>query len=383
MLRRIMLETGKDNVEILEEGPADNEKQLQELVKDNPDLLPVEDLKMTGPLAVIGRETGLHSGSVDLVAISREGNLLVIEFKTGPNNPDFRAALAQLVDYGSDLWKLDWESFERDVPLAYFKSNHCRDQKLASCDTLSEALAHNWEGLDDEDLDKLQNNLEQQLNSGRFHYVLLAQRFTESILRTIEYLNEVSTPRFYAVEVVRFRKGSVQAFEARLIKGPSVKPIGTGGRRPPNLTEMEFLDQFPEGAYRDAIGSLLDYANASHYVVYFGTSGCSFRRQVPGTNVPVTVAWIAPPGKRAGAGRDVTLGYWLNSVPPDITTLLKTAFDDHASKLGSLGQIASDAYGIHLAPETFMARQQEVFDALKRIADEMDALPVYSSASEE
>ena len=35
MPRRIMLETGNNNVEILEEGPADNEKQLQELVKDN------------------------------------------------------------------------------------------------------------------------------------------------------------------------------------------------------------------------------------------------------------------------------------------------------------------------------------------------------------
>ena len=334
---------------------------------------------MTGPLAVIGRETGLPSGSVDLVAVSREGNLLVIEFKTGPTNPDFRAALSQLVDYGSDLWKLDWESFERDVPLTYFKSNRCPDPRLSRCDTLSEALGYSWDGLDDEALDRLQNNLEQQLNSGRFHYVLVAQKFTDTILRTIEYLNEVSTPRFYAVEVVRFGRGGVQAFEARLIKGPPVKPGGGGGRRPANLTSMEFLDQFPEGVYRNAIGGLLDCANSYHYVVYLGTSGCSFRRQVPGTNVTVTVAWIAPPGKRAGAGRDVTLGYWLNSVPPGIARRLKSAFDDHASKLGSLGQIASDAYGIHLAPESFLARQQEVFDALKGIADEIDALPEDSS----
>ena len=72
MARRIMLQTGTDDVEILVEALADNEVQLQELVRDNPDLMPVEDLGMTGPLAVIGRETGLPSGSVDLIALSRE-----------------------------------------------------------------------------------------------------------------------------------------------------------------------------------------------------------------------------------------------------------------------------------------------------------------------
>ena len=382
MPRRIMLQTGNDNVEILEEILADNEKQLQELVKDNPDLLPVEDLGMTGPLAVIGRETGLPSGSVDLVALSREGNLLVVEFKTGPNNPDFRAALAQLVDYGSDLWGRDWESFERDVPLRYFKSNHCPNRDLARCDTLLEALAYSWDGLDDGDRNRLKDRLTDQLNDGRFHYVLLAQRFTDTILKTIEYLNEVSTPRFYAIEVVRFGEGSVEAFEARLIKGPSVRRPGTAGRRPPNLTELEFLDQFPEGAYGDAVRELVDHAKKCGYTVSLGSSGCSFRRRIPESAVAVTVAWIAPPGKRAGPAADVTLGSWSkpSGVPSHTTKALETVFRDHAAKLGDLEEIARDAYGVHLAPETFMARQQEVFNVLHLIAGEIDTLCRYSGS---
>src|SRR5215210_4547040 len=105
---------------ILSEMLADDEAQLRELVKDNPDLLPIDEFGMTGPLLVIGRETTLPSGAIDLVALARGGELLIAEFKTGPQNSDFRRVLAQLLDYGSDLWRLSYEVFESTVPLRYF-----------------------------------------------------------------------------------------------------------------------------------------------------------------------------------------------------------------------------------------------------------------------
>ena len=107
MSRRIVLQTGIDDAEILVESLADNESQLQELVKDNPDLMPVDDLGLTGPLLVIGKETALPAGSADLIALSQEGSLILVEFKTGPNNSDFRAAIAQLLDYGAGLYSED------------------------------------------------------------------------------------------------------------------------------------------------------------------------------------------------------------------------------------------------------------------------------------
>ena len=101
MSRRIVLQTGIDDAEILVESLADNESQLQELVKDNPDLMPVDDLGLTGPLLVIGKETVLPAGSADLIALSQEGSLILVEFKTGPNNSDFRAAIAPI----AGLWR--------------------------------------------------------------------------------------------------------------------------------------------------------------------------------------------------------------------------------------------------------------------------------------
>src|SRR3970040_2143989 len=111
MARKIVLKTDSSQ-SILVETRATDELELQELIKEHPDLLPVEDFEMTGPLLVVGRETSLQSGAVDLAAIARSGELLIVEFKTGPQNTDFRSALAQLLDYGSDIWSMSYEDFE-------------------------------------------------------------------------------------------------------------------------------------------------------------------------------------------------------------------------------------------------------------------------------
>jgi hypothetical protein len=43
---------------------------------------------------------------------------MLVEFTTGPQNPDFRHALAQLIDYGSDLWQLSVDDFSVGVDRA-------------------------------------------------------------------------------------------------------------------------------------------------------------------------------------------------------------------------------------------------------------------------
>ena len=54
--------------------------------------------------------------------------------------------------------------------------------------------------------------------------MLVGQQFALPTLQTMEYLNDVSGPNFYAVEVVRFRGGGTEALEARVIGGPGHPP---------------------------------------------------------------------------------------------------------------------------------------------------------------
>jgi len=103
--RKMIVRTGDASQHILEETKATNEEELRSLIKDNPDLLPIEEFGLNGPVMVVGRETTLASGAVDLICVTANGDLLVVEFKTGPQNSDFRHSLAQLLHYGSDQYR--------------------------------------------------------------------------------------------------------------------------------------------------------------------------------------------------------------------------------------------------------------------------------------
>ena len=340
--------------------------------KTNPDLLPVDDLAMSGPLAVIGRETRLSSGAVDLVALSRSGDLLVVEFKTGPQNPDFRAALAQLMDYGSDIWGQSFETFERSVPLRYFASEHCHDPALKSARSLREALGHTWPDLTDEEFSALVDNLMAQISRGMMHYLLLAQRFSTQILRTIDYLNQVAKPRFYAIEVVRFQGEAAEAFESRLVQRPRAP-----GSTSPGVaqTRTEFLAQFDGAPHEEAIRELLDELDALGYTVFRGTIGVSIRVPVPDRSEPLSVAWVYPPGRQGWLGlTDLTVGYDPTTTDslPLATPAVERFFKRVTEVLGHSPERKGPLHIVHLDPDEIATHRHAVIDLLRGVRDELD-----------
>jgi hypothetical protein len=125
MARKLVIDLPDGTRQLLAEVLADDELQLQEQLKLHPELLPLEELGLVGPAVVVGRESALDSGRVDLVLLGNGGDLALVEFKTGPQNPDFRECLAQMLDYGSDLWGMTLEEFETRVAQRYFSSPHC------------------------------------------------------------------------------------------------------------------------------------------------------------------------------------------------------------------------------------------------------------------
>jgi hypothetical protein len=120
MGRKIIVTSPAGQLPVLEEVKAHDEAQLQELLTGHPELLPLEDLGLAAPALVVGRESVLDSRRIDLVLLANGGELVIVEFKTGPQNPDFREWLAQLLDYGSDLWGMTLEDFGTRVARKYF-----------------------------------------------------------------------------------------------------------------------------------------------------------------------------------------------------------------------------------------------------------------------
>lgn len=370
MARKVMVQREDGSSPVLTEIMAENEAQLQETVKDNPDLLPVDEFGMTGPLMVVGRETALPSGALDLLCATRGGDLLIVEFKTGPQNSDFRSVLAQSLDYGSDLWQMSYEEFESEVAKHYFASGHCQDARLRGNTALEEAARAFWEDISEEEVVGFRAHLAQQLKSGAFHYVLVAQRFTPTMERTVEYLNAaMSEARFYAVELVRFAGIDLSAFEARTTLKPEPLTSGTGARQ--NIDEEQFLEQVEDEAYREALRELFEVCGHLGLLLPWGPAGTSIRLRIPGRTRPLSVGWVFPPGVSGWMGlTDLTMGLDFDQV-----TSMGPALESYLEKIGELPGARSARpdwlSGYHLSPEVVVENRHRIAEILTELVQQV------------
>jgi len=366
MPRRILVKRADGSIPILTETIADNEAQLQDLMKENIDLLPVDDLGVTGPIMVVGRETTLPSGAVDIVGLTRGGEILIIEFKTGPENQDFRRALAQLLDYGSDIWGMTYEEFERTIATRYFASSHCRDERVQGKSSLDEAVRAVWPDLSPEESDTLNSTLIKQLATGAFAYVLVAQRFTETTKRTIDYLNTISqSARFRAVEIVRFEGDGLSAFESRAITSV-VRP--SSERQV--LSETQFLDQVDDQDYRASLREFFELCHGLSLALAWGSVGVSVRLDSVDTQKPFSVAWLFPPNRVGWMGlTDLSLGYDILAVAlsPQVQAVLDW-YLDAVSALPSAEVVRRKSVkASKFSPQAFKTIQQPLAEILAEL----------------
>jgi hypothetical protein len=313
--RRILIRS-EGSVELVERD-ADNEFELQQILRQAPNLIPVDDLGLDGPMMVIGRETALPSGRVDLLGVTPAGDILVIEFKTGPNNPDYRHALAQLLDYGSDLWRMAFEEFDTTVTVSYLQTKYCAASDPAhDAPSLREAAHRTWPELADDQLDSFEQRITARLADGGFHFVLVAQRITNNSRSTIEYLQQVhATGSFHAVELVKFSdvSGTTTAYEGRVVTSPA---RATRAYRSPGKADPDaVLAAVDDLGYREALEELLEYCRSLRLSFEAGSVGFSIRVNVPDRKEPVSLGWLFPPGTTGWLGlTGLTLGYDIGTV---------------------------------------------------------------------
>ena len=357
---------------LLEEMPAKDEAQLQELIKDNPDLLPIEDFGMAGPLMMVGRETTLPSGAVDLVGVTRGANILVIEFKTGPQNTDFRHALSQLLDYGSDIWGMSYEEFESAVTARYFASDRCRDPRVKGKTSLQDAMHATWPDMSEEDVASLLESLQHRLAAGAFAYVLVAQRFTDTVGTTVQYLNAVTRgPRFYAVGLVHFAGEGISAFESRTVLKPGKRgPIGPGE----GTNEREFLGTIQDHEYSSALQELFAACRGLGLRFEWQSVGTSIRVATPDSEQPISLAWVFPPGKSGYRGlTDLTLGFGPSQVSK--APRLRGAFDRYVAKVAVLSGAepvkAQSLEAYRLPPNVAISLRSQMTETIAELVKEI------------
>ncbi len=373
MARRIIVE-GKGSKETYVEATAHNEAQLQEFLKENPELLPLEEFDLLGPMMVAGREARVSSGSIDLVGLARGGEILIVEFKTGPQNPDFRQTLAQLIDYGAFIWKMSPDDFDTQVAVPYFNSSNCTDNRVRGKQSLQEAAASFWDGFTQEEADRFSETVAQSLASGSLIYVVAAQRFTDSMERALAYLNSAfRSAQLYGVEVVRFSGVSQDAFEARTVAKPD--PITKNGSRS-YIDELAFMGKLSDPEYQSAIRYLIDTAKELDLRFDWGTKGVSIRVILPNQSVPVTIAWLFPPGDAGWMSfTHLTLGYDPRSAAIGQST--KAALEQYLALAraipGGRQETRGGVVGYRLEPSLVTAHRERIADLFKQLVGELQS----------
>jgi hypothetical protein len=377
MARRIVLEGLEPQVMLVEEL-AENEHHLQEKLKEHADLLPVDEFGWSGPLMVVGRETRLPSGAVDLIGVTPSGEILVAEFKTRPQNTDFRGAVAQALDYGADLWRMTPEQFDTSVVDPYFNGRYCPEgDPRRGMRTLLEAADVTWHTTwDDEDREAFPARVRVALERGHVHYAVVAQRFTPAMERTIEYLNEISTgPTFYLVELIRFASGTYVAYEARTV----VKPKARRGEASQTLDMERFLELEPVPAHQRLLRELLEFARSQQLAIEFGTGGLSIRAHGPDRAEPISIGWLFPSTTRLGFQglRGVALGFPRQHADP-ATKRFAPALAAYRDRLaiipGAVPATAAKLDAVTFTHGEAARADQEIKDALAQISEAASAL---------
>lgn len=374
MGRKIIVTTPEGKLPVLDEVKAHDEAQLQELLKAHPELLPLEDLGLAAPALVVGRESVLDSGRIDLVLLANGGELVLVEFKTGPQNPDFRECLAQLLDYGSDLWGMTLEDFDTRVAAKYFSGSHFPKDALLPAPASLEAAAIGAWGAEQDDAVDWRDRLRSQLRDGSFHYIAVAQRFTKPVLRTVEYLNAtMKSARFSAVELVRFSAEGISAFEARFVAGAGPSSTSGASAKASLAGIDDFVDNITDDGYRHVLHDLLEsFAKVDDLTVFWGTAGCSLRVAIPGRS-PLSVGWLFPPGTQGWMGlTDVTLGWYQDanglSLPPDARDGLETYRACVEAFTGGVKPKSASIRGRTFPPLAVMQHADQVLEAVRDVA---------------
>jgi hypothetical protein len=290
MKRKALLRTGEHFV-VLEESKFEAETQLQEALKLNPEVIPVSDLDLA-EVVVVGRETAVPVGAIDLLLVDADGRVIIVETKLSSNPELRREVVAQVLDYGASLWRTapGLKEFE-DLVLRYWRSDACQDERVKDAGTLRQGIDPVFQQIrgEDWDYDLFESALSENISKGQHVLLVVASGLTDRLSRDLlQYVNLCLGLPLYAVEIDVFETEGQQLIVPRGVKyGAAVEPRPTKGR----TNEGDFLAACDPVAV-EFFASMLQEARDRSMIVYWGSAGFSVR--IP-LEPAVTVMFGYPP----------------------------------------------------------------------------------------
>lgn len=189
---------------------AFNEAWLQQLLADNPDLIPTSEFGSDySPLVCIGREvpvgTGDSKGYIDNLYVSPSGAIIIVETKLFRNQEARREVVAQIIDYAKELQKWDSQKLNQ-VASDYFYKTEGQAANIIDIMANKGYLSLSDEGI-------LNDSINHNLNNAHFLLFVIGDGIRSGVQQLVQFLNENTSMRFNLalaeMEVYRYNNGII------------------------------------------------------------------------------------------------------------------------------------------------------------------------------
>lgn len=204
----------------LEDQPYTNEDEFQHHIFNHPELLSASD---DDKYIAIAREVTTNAGRIDVLMLSKTGNIVVVEVKLDRNQQSRREIVAQIVDYVSTLSEL-----------SVYELNDKTHGKLLS-------------KLEDTDYDA--QTVDKLLRNGNIEVVLAVDQTNESLNRIVQFLAAHTDFKISLVEISKHRDNERTLLSSSIIFSQEEQPDDldhASGQSQGNLTRAQTMTRIAE-----------------------------------------------------------------------------------------------------------------------------------------
>jgi len=223
----------------LERKNFEKETELQKYIENNPEVIPIQDMKKDAKIAIIAREFPVRTGAIDAIGIDQDGDIYIIETKLYKNT-DKRYILAQILEYGAFLYK----TYENGEQFVNKLNNHVTirhridlQEKIANCFRITEN-----EGSVENIVEGIKDNFDHSI----FKFFVVMDIVPDSLKEVILFVNENSKFDIFPVELEYYEHEGYQILIPRLFGHIFKKDISQGTDRGRIWDEKSFFDRVEE-----------------------------------------------------------------------------------------------------------------------------------------
>ncbi|MFH1694549.1 MAG: hypothetical protein ABH880_02230 [Patescibacteria group bacterium] len=213
---------GKKAIKI-DKSRFEKEDTLQQYIYENPESIPLYDIKEDIQLLILAREFPTNSGPIDAIGFDKDGSIYIVETKLY-KNPDKRMVLAQMLDYGAALWRHSNDFNE-------FTSSLDKIVQDTFGVSLNEKLSTHF-NLEEDALNQLLENVKSNLSDGVLRFVVLMDKLEDRLKDLILYVNQNSQFDIYAVELEYYKHDEYEIVIPKLYGAEVKKDISVRSSSP-------------------------------------------------------------------------------------------------------------------------------------------------------